>query len=160
MTRMNASASFVVALLLVSVPTFAIKPHPSPFRMANEATLVVEGKPAGDAPGTVAVTRTWFAAPDVAVGATIVVPSLAKASRQPFSFGPLQEALIAPDVVLLFLVRAPSGEWEPLLRLGGDNARGIVWFEGDKVWDYGQTVNPGPYELTRAMRVDGGDTRG
>jgi len=150
---MSACSSFAVCWWLLAVAPFAIKPHPTPFRMANEATVVVEGTAALD--GTVSVTRTWFAAPGVTVGATIVVPALAGASRRPFSFGPRQEPAIAPDTVVLFLVRGADGSFEPLLRIDGDNARGIVWFEGEKVFDYAQPINPGPYELVRAQHVDG-----
>ncbi|MBL8752129.1 MAG: HEAT repeat domain-containing protein [Planctomycetes bacterium] len=149
------TAILLLAVLPFARPTptpLAIKPHPSPFRMANEAKVVVEGKAAAD--GTVVVTRRWFVAPDETVGATLLVPSLPNASKVPFAFGQKSDAIV-PDVVLLFLVRAKGGEWEPLLRIDGDNARGIVWIEGEKVWDYSQAVNPGPYELSRAHHMDG-----
>jgi hypothetical protein len=128
-----------------------IKPHPSFFRMANEAALVIEGTAAAD--GTVAVTKNWFAAPGEVVGATVAVPTLPLVSKVPFTFGQKSEPIV-PDAVLLFLVRAKDGTWEPLLRIDGDNPRGIVWFVGDGVFEYVQMINPGPYELRRAEHFE------
>lgn len=148
------------AALIVLVPLaasfaaprpLAIKPHPSFFRMANEAALVIEGSAAAD--GTVTVTKNWFTAPGETVGASVVVPTLPLASRVPFTFGQKVDS-IAPDAVLLFLVRAKDGTWEPLLRIDGNNPRGIVWFVGDAVFEYVQMVNPGPYELRRSEHYE------
>lgn len=153
---MRTRLMLTVLAALTAPLTLARKPHPSPFRMTNEAVVVIEGTAAAD--GTVTVTRRWFAAPGETVPATILVPALAKASKVPFAFGPGTEETISPDTVLLFLIRAADGAWEPLLRIDGDNARGIVWFAGDTVWMYAQVINPGQYELTRAVQPTRPDT--
>ncbi len=144
----------LLLLTLAAMPggRFAIKPHPSPFRMANEATAIVEGTAAAN--GTVTVTKTWFAAAGESIGATIDVPSLPRASKVPFDFGPPGPA-IEPDAVLLFLERNEDGAWEPLLYFDGDNARGIVWFVKERAYDYAQLINPGPYELRAMVRDEG-----
>ncbi len=144
-------AAVLLLLPFVAPAPVGMKPHPSVFRMANEAVVVVEGTAAAD--GTVTVTKNWFTAAGETVGATISVPTLPLASRKPFAFG-LKNDPIVPDAVLLFLVRAKDGTWEPLLRIDGDNPRGIVWFEGDRVFEYTQMINPGPYELCRADHQD------
>ncbi|MFO1078142.1 MAG: hypothetical protein U1E73_10520 [Planctomycetota bacterium] len=147
-----------LALLFGSAPqpVASIKPHPSVYRMANEAAWIVEGKLLPD--GGVEVVTRHFAAAAVGAEERVEVRGLATMSRTPFDFGKAN-APITPDRVLLFLVPAAAGGFEPLHLLEGA-ARGVLWFCGDDVYGYHQFINPGPYELGRWNDVEDGKVVG
>lgn len=144
----------VAAFLVLAMDRpLAIKPHPSVFRMANEARAVVEGTLQQG--GVVVITRTHFQASGVTLGGSIRVPSLATMTRVPFASGEAPPPAIAPDVVLLFLADEAADGWRPLLLLG-KAARGVLWFAQERAWGYAAILSDGDYELQRwRTRVDG-----
>jgi len=152
------SCLLVACVLLGAASTRlpSIKPHPSAYRMANEAACIVEGRVVAE--DTVAVTRRHFVAPSVQVPERITVPGLSAMSLRPFGFGK-QEEPIAPDLVLLFLDDAGGGRFAPLYLLER-TARGVLWLCGEQVYGYRQYINPGPYELGTWEHVADGELDG
>ena len=130
-----------------SHPHREMLPHPSVYRMAGDARAVVEGT-VGER-GAVTVTRRFFVADGETIGATIRVPSLVDMPLREPAIGGGQNRLIEPDRVLLFLgERVRGDEWVPL-QLHQGVARGVLWFDDDEAWGYGQWVVPGRYVLRR-----------
>ncbi len=137
----------------------SIKPHPSAYRMANEAVCIVEGRVV--AADTVVVVQRHFVSPSVQVPDRLVVRGLSAMSLRPFEFGQVNEA-VEPDRVLLFLDVDDAGGFVPLYLLEG-TARGVLWLCGEQVFGYRQFINPGCYELAPwphvvAGKVDGDAT--
>ncbi|MCB9877878.1 MAG: hypothetical protein H6835_09780 [Planctomycetes bacterium] len=140
-------AALVFSLADASRPPLALLPHPSAFRMANEARAVVEGTLQAD--GSVAVTVRHFVGEGVQVADTIRVRGLAEMPLTEGLWGMVGKPAppIEPDAVLLFLEACgDDGRWSAVHH-HGDAARGVVWLVGDAAFGYAQVMNPGPYVL-------------
>lgn len=129
-------------------------PHPSVFRMANQARAIVEGQANGK--GVVTITKRWLVQPGDQIGATIAVPSLVSMSKMPGPLARIAGAVpIQPVAVLLFLQDNPKGNtWVPM-HLIGKAARGVIWETKAAPWGYTQTMNPGPYSLRQWQFFEG-----
>lgn len=112
-------------------------PHPTAYRMANQARAVVEGTV--DKDGVVTITERFWVKPGDQLGAKIRVPALRN----------IDKGKVRPDSVVLFLDGDPQdGAWQPMHCIG-KGARGVIWLAGKLAWGYGQRINPGGYTVTR-----------
>lgn len=147
---MSPSTVAIAALAIIPLapPLPEMLPHPTAYRMANQARAVVEGTLAEN--GVVSITQRYWVRPGDQIGAAITVPVLRG----------IDTAKLRPDSVILFLADNPRGDvWVPMHNLG-KASRGVIWLEREAAWGYAQKMNPGGYSLARwgfgwgAQRVD------
>jgi len=121
-------------------------PGPSPAKMCEDASLIVEGRWLEGQ--RVAITRLWKAPASLPKDIKeLKVVGLAALTRTPRSPTGSPTKTIATINVMLFLTYDSKHQvWEPLYTFG-DGSCGVFWLDETIYYGYVQLTNPGGYSL-------------
>lgn len=148
----RALAAVVVGALTLGTiaPARAeLLPHHEPKELTERAECVVEVELGGE--GAPRVVETYVESPHLRPGAgTIHVPALAEldAELDPFLTGDEPPEPTHRRAVLFLDYDREGRRWEPVHTYGG-GSQGVWWIEGGDVLRHAQSMNPGPYFLSR-----------